>query len=80
MKKLSVDELTHLAFLSAESDIGAFLAGMYDSDTRYEETKSLYEQIRSYRLKRWGRSTRDRVFDSLVQADVRHMLARKVKP
>jgi hypothetical protein len=54
VRRLNVDELTRLAFVWAEQDRAAMAdAWPYGSD-EHEEAKSEYQQLKAYRLKRWG--------------------------
>lgn len=74
-KKLSVSELTRLAFIYAEQDREAYLdawRGVTDADGKKikEDTASLIKQLRDYRCKRWGRTKLETLLSTAKPVDV----------
>lgn len=54
--KYRIDELTHLAFVHAESEVES-LIDAYGNDKEYvNEYSDLLDQLRRYRKKRWGKT------------------------
>lgn len=72
MPKLSVDELTRRAFYHAEQDRSAYLeaiahCNVSPQDQRdIEATKSIIEQLRNYRIKKWGKTALEKVLADAV--------------
>ncbi len=60
-KRYPINELMRLAFIYAEQDRGS-LAGCYtEGAPERDEAINLYEQLKAYRLKRWGRTLGDKL-------------------
>lgn len=57
-RKIAVGELLRLACVYAENDQRDFLEAIRDTDDQemIARTKQFVDQIRAYRLKRWGRT------------------------
>lgn len=57
MKKLSVNELTRLAFVYAEQDRETWLScAKGEPQEDIERNEKLLKQLKEYRLKRWGKT------------------------
>jgi len=56
MKKLSVDELTRLAFVWAEQDRAALADCYHGVGPEAQEAYGHAKQLKEYRLKRWGKT------------------------
>lgn len=55
-KSLRVDELTRLAFVWAEQDRAALANAWPQGTPERAEAESQYQQLKAYRMKRWGRT------------------------
>lgn len=75
-KKLPVDELTRLAFWFAEQDRASAIDCMFADDPHRAEQQELVNQLRAYRLKRWGPTVGDRVFKTLRPITIQATLNR----
>lgn len=81
-KKLTVDELTRLAFIHADADVSSLLDAYSDcqDDPHWADTiarnKTLLKQLRAYRRKRWGLSNNDKL-DSIPVLPLNEFLKRK---
>lgn len=64
-KKLSVDELTRLAFVCAERDRVSLADAWPEGTDEREQAEWQYAQIRAYRLKRWGRTRGEQELDAV---------------
>lgn len=58
-EKLSFDELTRLAFVWAEQDRASLADCWPPGSNERANSKSQYDQLKAYRLKRWGRTKGD---------------------
>lgn len=65
MKKLSVDELTRLAFVWAEQDRSSLAQCWPKGSLERQEAAEEANQLRQYRLKRWGRTLGDAALESV---------------
>lgn len=76
-KRIPVDELTRLAFIYAQQDREAMLSCVSESSDEYKKVEELVEQLRNYRLKRWGRTKFECDFDNARSVSVVELLARE---
>jgi hypothetical protein len=72
-KKLSVDELTRLAFVWAEQD-RATLAEAWGDSEEGKQTENQAALLRAYRLKKWGKT---KLESTLEKCESRNPLACK---
>lgn len=75
--KYTIDELLRLACIFAERDQEEYLRCVSDSDSdEVEKTKDYLKQLRSYRMKRWGRTKLEAKLAEAVPMDVREVFKR----
>ena len=80
MRKLPIDELLRLACIYAEEYQLEFLrcisnAGKDDSEVI--KTKAFLQQIREYRMRRWGRTQLEAALEKMVPVDVSEIMRRE---
>ncbi len=63
MKKMSVDELTRRAFMWAEQDRWSLAECWPIGSPERAEAESDYQQVRNYRLKKWGKSKMEAILE-----------------
>lgn len=70
--KLAVSELTRLAFLWAEQDRQGLVEAYPRNSTEpaVVEARNMVNQLRAYRLKRWGRTQHEADMDTAVSVPV----------
>lgn len=78
-RKIPVDELTRLAFWFAEQDRYTAWDSMSADDPCRSDVYELYVQLRTYRLKRWGRTVGDRVAETMQPTTIQEVM-RKTAP
>lgn len=62
-RKLTVDELTRLAFVWAEQDRNAMADAWPAGSDERKEAEAECRQLRDHRMKRWGRTKLEAVMD-----------------
>lgn len=75
-RKFLVNELLYLACVYAESDRQSFLYSIENTGDQelIAETKAFLEQLRTYRLKRWGKTKMEAYTENAESVDVGKIL------
>lgn len=73
-KKLTVDEMTRLAFVYAEQDriglLDAYSGCDSAEDVQFKaELRALIKQMREYRVKRWGKTQFEQITEGAKAVD-----------
>ncbi len=82
-KKLPVDELLRLACVYAERDQDAYADATRDcpDDKEFRDhAVAFVEQIREYRLRRWGQTRLEKVMEELVPVSIHEVTGRMDNP
>lgn len=80
-KKLTIDEMLRLACIYAENDRIAWLSSIDKCEGEYyekERTETLLfiDAVRTYRIKRWGRTKQDARLQSAKTVNILDLLKR----
>lgn len=70
MKRLTVDELTRLAFIHAESDRQDFANCNPEGSVEREEALKFVKQAHAYRMKRWGKTKLEAALENATSVPV----------
>lgn len=72
MKKLSIDELTRLAFVWAEQDRLTLADACCEKSPERAEAWDEYKQLKAYRAKRWGKTRMEQILETAKPVNIVH--------
>lgn len=72
-KRVTVDELTRLAFLWAEQDRLSFAECQHAGSPERIEAEEMVRLLTAYRVKRWGKTTVETTLEGATLVEVKNL-------